>query len=249
MAQWLEAKVIERIDWNEHLFSLKVDCPNFPKFIAGQFTKLGLLQEDGKVLSRAYSLVNSPDDRTLEILAVPVENGLLSPKLHILEANDSILIMSPATGYLTLDEVPKSKTLWMMATGTGVGPFISILRSGQVWQEYENIVLVYAVRQENDLAYLDDIRDWKSAHKGRFSFVPIISREKTDFALHGRIPALLEQKKITGAAGLALDQETSQVMLCGNPQMIKDAMDVLKELGLTRHLRRSPGNITLEQYW
>lgn len=249
MAQWLDATVARRVDWNDHLFSLVFDCPEFPSFKAGQFTKIGIELEEGKVLSRPYSLVNAPSNPQLEIIAVPVEGGSLSPQLHTLRQGDRVKVMSPPTGYLVLDEVPTAETLWMIATGTGVGPYLSMLETEQLWQSFDNVALVYAVRLEQDLAYLDQIRACKQHYQSRFSFVPIISREQTDYALHGRIPALLEQDKLQQAAGRTLTADNSQVMLCGNPDMIKDTMNVLKGMGLSRHLRRSPGQITLEQYW
>jgi ferredoxin/flavodoxin---NADP+ reductase len=248
MAQWLDAKVVSRTDWNDHLFSLRFSCENFPRFKAGQFTKVGVEQDD-KILSRPYSLVSGPDDNELEIIAVPVEDGLLSPKLHTLQIGDCLKIMSPATGFLVLDEVPKSRDLWLMATGTGVGPFLSILATDEAWQSYDNIILVYGARYQHDLAYMPLIEDWLKRYSDRFHFVPIVSRENKDDALHGRIPTLLKTLSIQQHVGLDIHPSHSQVMLCGNPDMIEDATQTLIELGLAKHLRRSPGQISLERYW
>jgi ferredoxin--NADP+ reductase len=248
MAQWLDAKVVSRTDWNDHLFSLRFSCADFPHFKAGQFTKVGV-EHDNKILSRPYSLVSGPDENELEIIAVPVEEGLLSPKLHSLQIGDSLKIMSPATGFLVLDEVPKSRDLWLMATGTGVGPFLSILTTEQVWESYENVVLVYGARYQHDLAYLPLIEDCLKRYPGKFHFVPIVSRESNADGLHGRIPTLLKTVLIQQQVGLDIHAEHSQVMLCGNPAMIEDAIQALIELGLTKHLRRSPGQISLERYW
>jgi ferredoxin--NADP+ reductase len=249
MAQWHDAKVANRIDWNDHLFSLQFDCPDFPTIKAGQFTKFGIEQEDGKVLSRPYSLVNGPDAELLEIIAVPVEEGSLSPKLHLLEIGNNVKIMSPATGFLILEEVPQSNTLYLIATGTGVGPFLSILETQQAWQSYTNIVLVYGVRWPNDIAYQDKINHWLKRYPQQFSFVPIVSRELVKNALHGRIPQLIADGSIQKKCGKTIDPQTSQVMLCGNPDMIQDCISVLESLGLKKHLRRSPGQISLERYW
>ena len=248
MAQWLDAKVVSRTDWNDHLFSLRFSCDDFPAFKAGQFTKVGVEQDD-KILSRPYSLVSGPDDNELEIIAVPVEDGLLSPKLHTLQIGDALKIMSPATGFLVLDEVPKSRDLWLMATGTGVGPFLSILATEQVWQSYENIVLVYGARYQHDLAYMPLIETWSKQYASKFHFVPIVSREHKAGCLHGRIPTLLKTISIQEQVGLDIHAAHSQVMLCGNPAMIEDATLTLVELGLSKHLRRSPGQISLERYW
>ncbi|WP_339719431.1 ferredoxin--NADP reductase [uncultured Paraglaciecola sp.] len=248
MAQWLDAKVVSRTDWNDHLFSLRFSCADFPLFKAGQFTKVGV-EKDGKVLSRPYSLVSGPEDNELEIIAVPVAEGLLSPKLHTLAIGDALKIMSPATGFLVLDEVPKSRDLWLMATGTGVGPFLSILATKQAWESYENVILVYGARYQHDLAYLPLIESWMQQYPEKFHFVPIVSREESDGGLRGRIPNLLKTLTIQEQVGLDLHPEHSQVMLCGNPAMIEGAMQTLVEFGLSKHLRRSPGQISMERYW
>jgi ferredoxin--NADP+ reductase len=248
MAKWLDAKVVTRTDWNDHLFSLGFDCPDFSPFKAGQFTKIGI-EEGGKVLSRPYSIVSACDQPLLEILAVPVADGLLSPQLHNKQIGDSIKIMSPATGFLVLDEVPKSRDLWLIATGTGVGPFLSILATTQVWQTYENIILVYGARFAEDVAYLSFIENCMVDYPGQFQFVPVISRETMAGALFGRIPALLDTQVLQKQVGLSLQPADSQVMLCGNPSMIEDATHCLADMGLTKHLRRTPGQISMERYW
>jgi ferredoxin--NADP+ reductase len=248
MAQWLDAKVVSRKDWNDHLFSLRFSCANFPAFKAGQFTKFGIEQE-GKVLSRPYSLVNCPSDNELEIIAVPVEDGLLSPKLHELKVGDELKVMAPATGFLILDEVPKSRDLWLIATGTGVGPFLSILSDEKVWDSYQNIILVYGARFSQDLAYSKLIETWTKQYAERFHYVPVVSREEKQHILTGRIPQLLTSGLIQQQVGLDLHPDNSQVMLCGNPDMIEDTNQVLVGFELSKHLRRSPGQISMERYW
>ncbi|MFT4994249.1 MAG: ferredoxin--NADP+ reductase [Paraglaciecola sp.] len=248
MAQWLDASVVKRTDWNDHLFSLSVSCEGFPAFKAGQFTKFGI-EQDGKVLSRPYSLVNGPENDYLEIIAVPVAEGLLSTKLHMLQPGDGLKVMAPATGFLVLDEVPASKNLWLIATGTGVGPFLSILSGSEAWQRFESITLVYGMRQVNDLAYRALIDSWTAAYPDKFHFVPVISREDSPEALRGRIPQLLESGEIPALARQSLNAQDSQVMLCGNPEMIQDALLTLEAMGLKKHLRRSPGHISMERYW
>lgn len=249
MAQWHDATVVKRINWNDHLFSLYFDCIDFPPMKAGQFTKIGIEQADGKILSRPYSLVNGPDADYLEIIAVPVEEGSLSPLLHTLQVGDRVKIMSPATGFLILDEVPQSQSLFLIATGTGVGPFLSILETEQVWRTYKDVVLVYGARYAHDLAYTDKIRKWQREHPQQFHFIPLVSREKAEGALHGRIPACIADNQIQQACGVKIAAHSSQVMLCGNPEMIADTINLLTEMGLKKHLRRSPGHISVERYW
>lgn len=249
MAQWHNATVVNRTDWNDHLFSLEFSCLDFPSIKAGQFTKVGLEQADGKVLSRPYSLVNGPDADHLEIIAVPVEDGSLSPKLHNVRVGDTLKVMSPATGFLILDEVQPSETLFLIATGTGVGPFLSILDTPQAWQTYQNIVLVYGVRLASDLAYKSKIDRWLAQYPSQFSFVPIVSREGISNGLRGRIPQLIADGEIQQHSGKQINAQHCQVMLCGNPDMIQDTILVLEGLGLKKHLRRHPGQISMERYW
>lgn len=248
MALWLDAKVVKRTDWNDHLFSLTCSCADFPGFTPGQFTKFGVMR-DGKIISRPYSLVNGGNNSELEIIAVPVAAGVLSPELHTMQPGDDIKVMAPATGFLVLDEVPDSQNLWLLATGTGVGPFLSILSRDEVWQRFAKITLVYAVRHINDLAYLDDIRNWQQQYPQRFSFIPVVSRQLMPGALQGRIPALLASGQIQQQSQQSLNATDSQVMLCGNPQMITTVLEVLTDMGLKKHLRRSPGQISMERYW
>jgi ferredoxin--NADP+ reductase len=248
MAQWLDAKVTNRIDWNDHLFSLTFSAENFPDYKAGQFTKVGV-EQDGKILSRPYSLVSGPHENDLQIIAVPVEEGLLSPQLHKLQVGDSLKVMSPATGFLVLDEVPVGRDLWLMATGTGVGPFLSILATPQVWDSYTNVVLVYGARYEHDLAYSELIDIWAKKYPDRFHYVPIVSRENITGKLQGRIPNLLTTAQIQQTVGLDIHAAHSQVMLCGNPDMIEEVTQTLIQFGLAKHLRRSPGQISMERYW
>ena len=249
MAQWLDAHVVKRVNWNDHLFSLQFRCEGSLEFIAGQFTKLGIMQDDGKILSRPYSLVNAPQHDLLEVIAVPVEEGMLSPKLHLLQEGDPLKVMMPATGFLTLQEIPDARSLWMLATGTGVGPFLSMLGTDEPWQRFEQIVLVYAARYVHDLAYMENIERWQEQYPGRFKFVPIVSREAFPQGLRGRIPGLIEQKRIQKYCQTMLTPEDSHVMMCGNPEMIKETTDVLTDMGLRKHLRRDPGHITMERYW
>lgn len=247
MAGWIKGTVVDRVDWNEHLFSLKVDAELAP-FTAGQFGKLAL-EENGERVQRAYSYVNSPQQQQLEFLAVTVQEGELSPKLHLLHPGDEVMLSERSNGFLTLDETPAGRELWMFATGTAVGPFLSILQSADSWDRYETFVLVYAVRQIADLAYLELIQSLLKQHPKQFKFVPIVSREDYPEGLRGRIPQLLKDGAIQQHIDLPLAPARSQTMICGNPDMIRDTIAVLEEMGLRKNLRRTPGQITVEKYW
>lgn len=247
MTDWLEGRVCRRIDWHPELFTLTIEAAIEP-FSAGQFIKLGLAHSDGKVVSRAYSLVNAPNSGLLQVLAVKVADGQLSPALHLLQPGDRLLVSARASGHLTLSEIPDGDALWLLATGTGISPFLSMLASAEPWRRFARIVLVYAVRHQRDLAHLADIEQWQRACPAQLTLIPVVSREPMVGALPGRIPELLANGRLEQVAGLPLTSR-SQILLCGNPGMIHDASELLQARGLKRHRRAEPGNLHSERYW
>lgn len=247
MASWNIGKVVGHKQWSKTLHSLYVESDIDP-FEAGQFVKIALKVE-GEVVERPYSLVNSPDSRPLEIYYVEVPNAPLTPRLVKLMHGDEIFVASRAHGFMILDEVPEATHLWLMATGTGIGPFLSILATDKPWQRYGQVVLVYAVRTLSDLSYQERISQIVAKHPGQFVFIPFISSETMDFALSGRIPQAIIDGRLEARVGMKISKEHSQIMLCGNPQMVKDTTNALSERGLKKHRRFEPGQITAENYW
>lgn len=247
MAAWNIGKVVEHQQWSKTLYSLFVESDIEP-FEAGQFVKIAL-EIKGEVIGRPYSLVNPPDSRPLEFYYIEVPDGPLTSHLVKLKSGDEILVAPRAHGFMILDEVPRARHLWLMATGTGIGPFLSILAPDKPWQRYEQVVLVYAVRTLSDLSYQQRISQISAQHPGQFTFVPFLSREPSDFALPGRIPQAIIDGRLEAHAGMKISAENSQIMLCGNPQMVKDTTSALIERGLKKHRRFEPGQITAENYW
>jgi ferredoxin--NADP+ reductase len=137
----------------------------------------------------------------------------------------------------------------MMSTGTGIGPFLSILKTQTPWQRFKRCVLVHGVRKAEELTYQDLIQSIKDEHGDQFDYVPFVSRESTDFAISGRIPAAIEDGQLEQRVQLDIEDGKSQIMLCGNPDMVKDARVVLQDRGLKKNLRRTPGSISTENYW
>lgn len=247
MSEWLEGKVVENIHWNEGLFSLKIDADIDP-FVAGQFASLALMI-DGERVARPYSFLSAPHEKPLEFFFYTADKGVLSNALFELSAGDTILVKNPANGFFTLDEVPQSRDLWMIGTGTGIAPFLSILKTEQAWDKFKNLVLIQGVRAGADLQYQGMIREFAEQYGSRFKFQGFVSREAVEGTIQGRIPASLEDGSLEEAVGLNLSAEHSQAMLCGNPDMVKDAVELLKARGLQKNLRRKPGHITTENYW
>ena len=137
----------------------------------------------------------------------------------------------------------------MLSNGTGFGPFLSILKTVQAWRRLNKLVWVQAVRNAAELAYRELIDELSAKHPDQFCYVPFVSREKTDFSLPGRIPAGFKNGSLEKRAGIKVEEGKSQIMLCGNPDMVKDTRELLQKRGLTKNLRRTPGSISTENYW
>ena len=247
MSKWLEGTVIENRRWTEALFSLRVEGAPLA-FEAGQFVRIAL-ELGGERVARPFSMVNAPQDRLLEFYGIVVPQGPLSPRLALLAAGERLFVAPNPAGFLVLSEVPAARTLWLMSTGTGIAPFISMLRSGAPWQRFEHVVLVHAVRRAAELVYRTDIDDAAARHGLRFRYVSVVSREDAPGSLRGRIPALALDGRLEAAAGLELASESAQVMLCGNPDMLKDTTAALAKRGMRKNRRRTPGHITSESFW
>src|SRR3989338_8179773 len=247
MSKFVEGTVVGKRRWAERLYSLQVDTAEILPFQAGQFTKLAL-DIDGEMVGRAYSLINAPDETPLEFYFIEVPGGLLTQRLAALEAGDAVWVAPQAAGFLTLAEVPEAKHLWLLSTNTGIAPFLSILKTEEPWQRFERVVLAHAVRYADELAYGETIRDFAQQHGEQFRFVPFVSRADTNFALRARIPETIADGRLEARAGVALAPESSQVMLCGNPDMVRDTTEALLVRGLKKNRRHDPGHITVEIY-
>ena len=246
MSSWLEGRVIENRHWTETLFSLRVEAPKL-RFRAGQFVRIAL-DIAGARVPRPFSFVNPPGDPVLEFYGVVVPEGPLSPRLAGLKAGDRLYVADNPSGFLVLDEVPPADDLWMVSTGTGIAPFLSILRTEAPWERYKRVLLVHAARYGKELVYDDLIADLQKKYPAKFKIIKFVSRENAQGALQGRVPAAIGDGRLEAAGG-AITPERSQFMLCGNPQMLKDVTAVLVARGLRKHRRRAPGHITVESFW
>jgi len=236
------------------LFTLRTTRDAGFRFRAGQFVRLGVEKADGSVVWRAYSLVSAPHDEFLEFFSIVVPGGEFTSELSRLRVGDSLLVEKMATGYLTLDRFVDGRDLWLLGSGTGIAPFLSILQDFEVWQRFERIVLVYSARSFAELAYQPLIRSFAElehlaefAHK--LTYLPVVTREQAPGCLNARITELLDKGELERAAGLELTPEYSRVMICGNPQMIDDIRQRLKARGLNLSLTRRPGQVAVENYW
>ena len=270
--------VLSKTTWTPNLFSFTVSRPVSFKFTAGQFVRLGVnpsqlnyykqlsavanaddeeldetLDED---IFRAYSIVSSPFDEVLEFFSIVIPDGAFTSQLQHLEVGDELLLNTVPFGFLTLAryQKPLPKDLWLLATGTGLAPFLSMLQDLKTWEDYEHIVLAYSARSTEELAYIKKIEslqeDFGSLvdNPAKLIFIPIVTREPVEGALTERLPKLLLDGTLQARAGIDLDVDSAHVMLCGNPEMVEDTKETLKRLGLVMN-RRGEGNIAVENYW
>ena len=271
--------VLSKTTWTPNLFSFTVSRPDSFKFTAGQFVRLGLNpsqlkyykqqhaagndvtdEEQNETLNedifRAYSIVSSPFDEVLEFFSIVIPDGAFTSQLQHLEVGDELLLNTMPFGFLTLAryQKPLPKDLWLLATGTGLAPFLSMLQDLKTWEDYEHIILAYSARSLDELAYVEKIESLQEdfgslvENPAKLIFIPIVTREPVEGALTERLPKLLLDGTLQERAGIALDVDSTHVMLCGNPEMVEDTKEALKTLGLVMN-RRGEGNIAVENYW
>jgi ferredoxin--NADP+ reductase len=247
MSNWIEGKIVSQKEWGPGLFSLYVAATIEP-FIAGQFTQLCLDPENPRFF-RPYSYASTPGEEHCEFYYNVVKEGKFTPLLNALASGDPLWIAKRSSGRFIMSEVPSSDTLWMFATGTGLGVFLSLLKTAEPWERFKNIVLVHSVRNAHGLTHHALIQSWQEKYPLQFQFVPVVTGEKLPNIFSQRIPNLLEDGELEGATQLSLTPLTSQVMMCGNPAMIKSVSDHLHTRGLLNNRPRQPGHITTENYW
>ncbi|MEM6406689.1 MAG: ferredoxin--NADP reductase [Pseudomonadota bacterium] len=245
MAAWLEGRITERTVWTDTHFSLRIACDR-PDFIAGQFIRVAL-DVDGERIARPYSCVNSPDMDGFEIFFNIVPAGPLSGPLSTLQVGDILWVSDRCNGLLTLQEIPATaRDLWLVATGTGVGPFLSVLRTAETWQRFDQVVLAYGVREASQLAYPAVIDQLCQEH-ANLHFMPCVTQQPPESVYAGRITQALADGQLEAKTGVTISTD-SHFMLCGNMAMIRDMTEALKQRGLKKHLRREPGHISSEKY-
>lgn len=245
------------------LFSFTCTRPSGFRFTAGQFARLGVdntlgLAGESEIIWRAYSMVSGPYDEHLEFFSIVVPDGAFTSHLSQLEAGSSIYIDKTNFGFLTTARFESGKDLWLLGSGTGLAPFLSILHDPQTWQQFENIVLVHSARTAEELVYQNMIRGFTEHPvlseliediQKRFFYVPVVTRENIPGHLAKRITDLLENGQLSVHTGLPLTTNRSRFMICGNPEMVTDIRKILKSQGYSPARRNSPGEIAVENYW
>lgn len=246
----------------EKLFSVRVTRDEAFAFQAGQFARVGLAgaeAPDGEpTLWRAYSMVSAPHEPWLEFYSIVVPEGLFSPRMAQLQPGDALYVEKVPYGFLTIDRFAPGGDLWLVASGTGLSAYMSILRDPATWAAFDRIVLVHGVRTAQELAYREEIESWhlqpgmdKCLAEGsdKLVYLPIATREALPGMPQARLTTLIADGGLEQLAGHKLDPEQAKIMLCGNPAMLADARKLLAERGFKPGRRGIPGNLAVENYW
>lgn len=241
--------------WNERLFSFRISRPASFRFRSGEFVMIGLQGENGKPLLRAYSVASPSWDEELEFLSIKVQDGPLTSKLQLIQPGDQIYLGRKPTGTLVTDALLPGKRLFMLSTGTGLAPFLSLARDPDVYEFYEQVVIVHSVRQVSDLAFREML---ESRFAGdplvqdqallQFDYVPTVTREP--FHTTKRIDKLVEDGTLFGGriqGAKHFDPETDRIMMCGSMEMIKQFAAYFESIGFTEGSNAAPGQFVIER--
>lgn len=221
------------------------------RFTPGHYARLGLGPADD-IVWRPYSIAAPADAPRLSFQLTRVPGGAFSDRFGRLRAGDEIRVDRRSFGFLTLGQVAPGGVLWLLATGTGVAPFVSILADPSTWERHERVVLAHSVRRAPELAGADVARAmarFGDRERARLRFFPVVTREAAAGAFTARIGTLLREGALESAAGSPIDAARSRVLLCGNPGMIQEARAWLRERGLEPGRRGVPGQLATEGYW
>ncbi|MFZ5705121.1 MAG: ferredoxin--NADP reductase [Pseudomonadota bacterium] len=239
--------------WNEHLFSFAVDRPASLRFRSGEFVMIGLPTE-ARPLLRAYSIASPSYADEIEFLSIAVEDGPLTSRLRHIIPGDEIYVARKTTGTLVADALTPGKRLFLLATGTGLAPFLSIMRDPDIYERYEQVVIVHSVRHLSDLAFRDVLESRLAGDPlveeeaaAKFRYVPIVTREP--FPRQQRITTLMENGGLfDGVDGEPrLDPATDRVMMCGSMDMIRDCSAILERLGFEEGSNAKPADYVIEK--
>lgn len=237
-----EQRVLSVRPWSDKTFSFTTTRPDNFQFENGEFVTLGL-RVDGKLIARAYSIVSTNDVEHLEFLSIYVPDGPLTSRLVKIREGDGVWINNKATGSLTLKYLQPGRNLYLMATGTGLAPFMCLIRDPALYRNYEKVILVHTVRTVPELAYRGEI---EALAGDRLRYVPTVTRE--DFPTVERGSDLFRSGKLFTLLGLpSAEPENDRVMLCGNPHMNQEMADYLQERAWTMTSYRGVGNFTVEK--
>ncbi|MDQ9170542.1 ferredoxin--NADP reductase [Oxalobacteraceae bacterium R-40] len=249
---FFEAKVLTVHHWTDRLFSFTTTRDTSFRYQSGQFCMIGLNVE-GKPLMRAYSMVSPHYEENLEFLSIKVPDGPLTSRLQNIQPGDFILVGRKASGTLLTQNLLPGRHLYLLGTGTGLAPFMSIIQDPEVYEQYEKVILVHGCREVKELAYQDKItrelpeNEWfGDVVREKLIYYPTVTREA--FKNQGRITDLIQTSRLFNDIGLPpMDIEADRFMLCGSPEMLKETQAILAGKGLKEGNMSHQGHYVIER--
>ncbi|MEM7208806.1 MAG: ferredoxin--NADP reductase [Pseudomonadota bacterium] len=254
MAKHATENVLDVHHWNDTLFSFKTTRDPGLRFRNGEFVMIGLQPEGSKPIMRAYSIASANHDDYLEFFSIKVPDGALTSRLQHLQVDDTVLVGSKPTGTLVVDDLKPGKNLYLLGTGTGLAPFLSIVQDPDVYERFEKVILVHGVRWKSELAYHEWLTQELPQHeflgemvREKLIYYPTVTRE--EFDNQGRITTLIETDQLSVEIGLPpLNPETDRAMLCGSPSMLADLGALLDSKGFEVSPKTGvPGDYVIER--
>ncbi|MBK1683907.1 MULTISPECIES: ferredoxin--NADP reductase [Rhodoferax] len=253
MSAFLNETVLSVHHWTDRLFSFTTTRDQALRFSNGHFTMIGLRLEGGKPLLRAYSIVSPNYEDHLEFLSIKVQDGPLTSKLQHIKVGDQIVVGKKPTGTLLIDYLLPGKNLYLFGTGTGLAPFLSIVRDPETYEKFEKVILVHGVREVAELAYHDYLTQELPDHEflgemvtAQMLYYPTVTREP--YKNQGRITDLIESGKLQKDLGLPkFDPEYDRAMMCGSPALLKDLKHILETRGFLEGNTTKPGDFVVER--
>jgi len=252
MSAFNEETVLSVHHWTDRLFSFTTTRDPSLRFSNGHFTMIGLRIND-KPLLRAYSIVSANYEEHLEFLSIKVEDGPLTSKLQHIKVGDSIVVGRKPTGTLLIDYLLPAKRLYMFSSGTGLAPFLSVIRDPETYEKFEEVILVHSVRDVAELAYHDYLTQELPQHEflgemvaKQLHYYPTVTREQ--YKQMGRITTLIENEKLFKDLGVpALDRTQDRIMICGSPGLLRDLKTMLEQRGFNEGNTTKPGDYVIER--
>ncbi len=252
MSAFNEERVLSVHHWTDRLFSFTTTRDPSLRFSNGHFTMIGL-RVNNKPLLRAYSIVSANYEEHLEFLSIKVPDGPLTSRLQHIQVGDSIIVGRKPTGTLLIDYLLPARRLYMMSTGTGLAPFMSVIRDPETYEKFEEVVLVHGVRQVNELAYRQYITEELPRHEflgelvsRQLKYYPTVTREP--FANMGRTTDLIESGKLFSDLGVpVMNPKDDRVMICGSPGLLRDLKQMLENRGFKEGNTSTPGDFVIER--
>ena len=252
MSNFLRERVLEVRHWTEALFSFSTTRDPSFRFANGQFTMIGL-EVEGRPLLRAYSMASANHEDRLEFFSIKVPDGPLTSRLQHLKAGDPIIVGRKATGTLLLDNLFPGRNLYLLGTGTGLAPFLSLVKDPETYERFERVVLLHGCRKVSELAYGEAILKGLAEDEflgdliaTQLTYFPTVTREP--FRNRGRITDLIASGKLAEEIGLpSIGPAEDRLMLCGSPQMIADTRTLLEERGFIEGNHSEPGHYVVEK--